>query len=384
MIYLDQAASSFPKPTTVADAMVKAVNEYGANPGRSGHQLSKCASAVIDKTREKVQKMFRNQSVDRVVFSLNATTALNQAIDGLSWKRGDHVVATTFEHNSVRRPLERLKKEKGVLVDYVRPNEDEKTWEEAILNKITSNTKLVIVTHGSNVTGEIIPVESIGVSLKNSGVMYCVDASQTAGVLPIDMEAMNIDMLAFPGHKGLLGPQGVGVLLVKNHVNLRPINVGGTGSHSEELEQPKIWPAGWESGTLNTPGIAGLLKGIQEVEKRGLSTIFEHEKSLSIHCIKGLKKLPGIHIVGPGEEENRLGVVSFYIDGVDGLEVAMILDEHYQIAVRAGLHCAPLTHESYETSDKGVIRASFGIYNTKEEVDQLVAAIEEIKDGLLE
>lgn len=384
MIYFDQAASSFPKPPSVAKAMVEAVNEYGANPGRSGHQLAKRASNVIEKTRERLQHLFRNQSVDRVIFSLNATTALNQAIEGISWNDGDQVIATSFEHNSVRRPLERLKKEKGIIVTYVRTDNHETEWVNVIQNKLTKRTKLVIVTHGSNVTGEIIPIAAIGESLKDHPAIFCVDASQTAGILPIDMTEMNIDLLACPGHKGLMGPQGVGILLLKKEMNLRPMNVGGTGSNSEEIEQPKVWPTGWESGTLNTPGIAGLLKGIEEVENRGLSAIHEHEKALAKYFIEKLHQLEGVQIIGPGANEDRLGVVAFYIEGLNGQEVAMILDEHYQIAVRAGLHCAPLTHEAFETSDKGVIRASFGIYNTKEEVDELLLAIDEIRDGLLE
>ncbi|WP_416148055.1 aminotransferase class V-fold PLP-dependent enzyme [Salipaludibacillus sp. HK11] len=384
MIYFDQAASSFPKPTTVALAMTEAVNEYAANPGRSGHHLAQRANKVIEETRKKLQKMFRNESTNRIIFSLNATTALNQAIEGISWESGDHVIATSFEHNSVRRPLERLKLEKEIEVDYVRPGENESEWTSIISRKLTEKTKLVMVTHGSNVTGEIIPIDLIGKLLKKHKAMYCVDASQTAGVLPINMTEMNIDLLAFPGHKGLMGPQGVGVLLVKNHVTLRPISVGGTGSYSEDRKQPKVWPEGWESGTLNTPGIAGLLKGMEEVEKKGLSKIFEHEKMLAFRTINGLTKVEGVRIIGPKGEEDRLGVVAFFIEGIDGQEIAMILDQHYDIAVRAGLHCAPMTHDLYETTDKGVIRVSFGLYNTESEVDKFLVAINEIRDGLLE
>lgn len=382
MIYFDQAASSFPKPPTVAKAMVKAVTEYGANPGRSGHQLAQRASGVIEETRQQLQRMFKSQSPDRVVFSLNATTALNQAIQGLTWEMGDHVIATAFEHNSVRRPLERLKQEQGIEVDYVRPDTND-GWEKAIEEKLTDRTKLVVVTHGSNVTGEIIPIEPIGELIKDHSALFCVDASQTAGVIPVNMREMSIDLLAFPGHKGLMGPQGVGVLIVKNHVNLRPVYVGGTGSRSESPEQPEIWPSGWESGTLNTPGIAGLLKGIEEVQSKGLSTIYSHEKELADYCVAELNKLDSIHTVGPQLDEERLGVVSFFIEQVSGLEVAMILDQHYDIAVRAGMHCSPLTHDALGTTDTGLIRASFGVYNTKNEIDQFLEAISEIRDGLL-
>ncbi|PYZ91790.1 cysteine desulfurase [Salipaludibacillus keqinensis] len=384
MIYFDQAASSFPKPPAVAKAMAEAVNDYGANPGRSGHQLSQRASGMIDQTRMKLQKMFRNQSSDRVVFSLNATTALNQAIQGISWEQGDRVISTAYEHNSVRRPLERVKAESGVEIDYVRPTDLLNNWVEAIESKLTERTKLVVVTHGSNVTGEMIPIQSIGSLLKDHPALFCVDASQTAGVVPINMVEMNIDMLAFPGHKGLLGPQGVGVLMVGNDVNLKPIIVGGTGTQSETPNQPAAWPVGWESGTLNTPGIVGLLKGLEEVERRGMIEIYEHEKELTLYCLEGLNRISDVHIVGPKRAENRLGVVSFNISDIDGNEIAMILDQHYGVAVRAGLHCSPLTHEFLGTIEKGLIRVSFGPYNTKEEVDTFLNAMKEIKESLLE
>ncbi|MCE7790984.1 aminotransferase class V-fold PLP-dependent enzyme [Salipaludibacillus sp. CUR1] len=386
MIYFDQAASSFPKPPEVGQAVSEAILRYGANPGRSGHKLARQANSIIETTRRKLNKMFHSHSPDRVVFSNNATSALNQAIEGLTLKRGDHVLATVFEHNSVRRPLERLKREKGVTVDYLQADGQASPgkWADVVKRHLTDRTKLVIVTHGSNVTGEIIPVKEIGDLVADHPALYCVDASQTAGVLEIDMKEMGIDLLAFPGHKGLLGPQGTGVLMVANNVSLRPVHVGGTGSASELPAQPDIWPAGWESGTLNTPGIAGLLKGLEAVEKYGLDYIHSHEKELASYCIKELEAIEGVKIVGPGAEEERLGVVSFYIKGVDSNEAAIILDEHYNIAVRAGLHCAPLTHKIYKTADSGLIRASFGIYNTFEEVDTFTDAIKEIKEGLLE
>lgn len=382
MIYLDQAASSFPKPPAVAEAMVKAVNEYGANPGRSGHTLSRQGALVIEETRQKVAQMFQCDSAKRVVFSLNATSALNQAILGLSLKNGDHIITTCLEHNSVRRPIEKLVMEKGVSVSYIPPDNEGKYSLEQLEKEIKPTTKLVAVTHGSNVTGEIFPIAEWGNALKNQQAFFLVDASQTAGVLPIQMNDLGIDLLCFPGHKGLLGPQGVGVLLAGSQVELTPIMAGGTVIYSESPFQPEEWPFLLESGTLNTPGIAGLAEGINEVNKIGLDSIYKHELELTERTINGLNQILGIQWFGPQLGEPRLGVVSFSVEGIDPHEMALILDEHFNIAVRAGIHCAPLIHKYLKTDHTGLIRASFGIYNTVSEVDAFVDAVKEISAGL--
>ncbi|UCZ53243.1 aminotransferase class V-fold PLP-dependent enzyme [Bacillus shivajii] len=383
MIYFDQASSSFPKPKMVAEAMVEAVNEYGANPGRGGHRLSQKAASVIENTRRKLSIMFQSDRADRVIFSSNATTAINQGIFGLSLAEGDHVITTSFEHNSVRRPLEKLKAEKGIRVTYLQPSISKEEAKQSLNNALTERTKLVVMTHGSNLTGEVLPIEEWGDVLKDHNALFFVDASQTAGVLPIKMIDSGIDMLAFPSHKGLLGPQGVGVLIVQLHVRLSPRIVGGTGSHSESKEQPDIWPAGLESGTLNTPGIAGLLKGLEYVEKESLEKIYAHEKHLTDLCKKGLMEMGEVEVIAPRNEVKQLGVVAFRIPGIDVNEMAMILDEHYGIAVRSGLHCTPLAHQTCNTIDTGLIRVSFGPFNTEQEVEQLIVAIQEIKEGLL-
>jgi cysteine desulfurase family protein len=383
MIYFDQAASSFPKPAGVAEAMAEAVQQFAANPGRSGHQLARRANEVVERTRKKLALLFHHDSDRHIVFSLNATTALNQAIEGLMWEPDDHIIATQLEHNAVRRPLERLKSEKNIHVTYVQ-KDSEKEWSELIEAAMTKRTKLVIVTHGSNVTGDILPLKAISEVVSEHQVLLCVDASQTAGIVDINMTTMGIDMLAFPGHKGLMGPQGTGVLMVKKHIELRPLIVGGTGNTSESPEQPETWPERLESGTLNTPGIAGLLKGIETIHNIGTKTIYEHEKKLAIRCIEGLKAIGDIEIVGPDTHHERLGVVSFLVKGIDPHELAIILDDHYHIAVRAGLHCSPLAHQVCGTSQTGLVRASFGVYNTLEEVDIFLSAVAEIKEGLLE
>ncbi|WP_096438012.1 aminotransferase class V-fold PLP-dependent enzyme [Alteribacter populi] len=382
MIYLDQAASSFPKPKTVAVAMAEAVNEYGANPGRSGHRLGRKASETIDRAREKLSSFFQCPGADRVLFYQNATQAINQGLLGFSFESGDHVIATKYEHNSVRRPLEWLKKEKGIEVTYLTPDSEGRIETKTLLDALRATTKMVVATHASNVTGTVLPVEEWGEVLHNeTSATFMVDASQTAGVLPIDMKKSGIDLLAFPGHKGLLGPQGVGVLMVKPDVKLSPIYFGGTGSHSETPLQPDVWPTGMQSGTLNTPGIAGLVKGLEAVEKMGLDNIYEHETHLTDKLIAGLSTHEEIHVVQAAAK--RLGVVSFYMDGADVHEIAMILDEHYNIAVRAGLHCAPLSHYYFNTAKTGLVRVSVGPYNTENEIDTFIEAITEIKEGLL-
>ncbi|HEX7066036.1 MAG TPA: aminotransferase class V-fold PLP-dependent enzyme [Bacillales bacterium] len=375
MIYFDQAASSFPKPQSVVHAVSEALTEYGANPGRGGHRLAKKAASIIHETRAELAGFFGLDFPENVWFYPNATAALNQALKGFPFTAGDHVIATSFEHNSVRRPLEYLKRSKGIKVSYIHPDED---WVKAI--KV--NTKLIVAAHGSNLTGIIMPVEKIAHSAKQFEIPFLVDASQTAGVLPIDMKEMGIDMLAFSGHKGLLGPQGTGALLVRDGIKLEPYMHGGTGAHSEDIGQPEQAPERYESGTLNTPGIAGLQAGLKEIKKIGLAAIYAHESELAKHCIRGLKEIEGVSVFGPDSGVERLAVISFRIDGVDVQETAIVMDQHYDIAVRAGLHCTPLGHETIGTMDGGTIRVSFGPYNTMEEVDRFLQAVQEIKYGL--
>lgn len=376
MIYFDQAASSFPKPENVVRAVSRALTEYGANPGRSGHRLSRRAASVVLETRVRLADFFGLKGPENVWFYSNATVALNQALKGFSFADGDQVVATSYEHNSVRRPLEFLKRAKGIEVRYVRPVEKE--WQAAV----TEKTKLMVAVHGSNLTGLIVPIEKMAKTAKVYGIPFLVDASQTAGVLPIHMEKMGIDMLAFPGHKGLLGPQGTGALLVQPGIELQPLIHGGTGAYSAAPMQPQHRPERYESGTLNTPGIAGLLAGLDEVQSLGLKHIHEYESELTVHCLNGLASIDGVKVYGPDTKESRLAVISFRIENVDIQETAIILDQHYDIAVRAGLHCTPLAHETVGTADVGTVRVSFGPYNTKQEVDFFLKAVKEIKIGM--
>ena len=378
MIYFDQAATSFPKPPEVVQAMTEVMTEYAANPGRGGHALSRRANDTVIRAREQLADFFGFNHSERVCFTANATAALNQAIKGFHFLEGDHVLTTSYEHNSVRRPLEYMKKAVGIEVDYVNIGEFNEFDSDAFCQAIQPNTKMIIVSHGSNLTGNIVPIDVIGEIAREKEITFLVDASQTAGIVPIHMSDMSIDLLAFPGHKGLLGPQGTGVLMVSEGIELKPLYHGGTGSSSELIEQPNQLPERLESGTLNTPGIAGLLAGLNAVKKMGLYEIRKHEQKLTEILVNRLNQIDYVHVYGP---EKRLAVIPFTIDGIDAQEIAIILDQHYEIAVRAGLHCTPLGHETIGTSRTGTVRLSVGPYNTEDEVYKVIEAIEEIVEG---
>ncbi|WP_059105086.1 aminotransferase class V-fold PLP-dependent enzyme [Shouchella shacheensis] len=375
MYYFDHAASSFPKPKTVSEAMAKAVDEYGANPGRSGHALARSAGMVVEETRGAIARMFNAAHPRHVWFYQNATQALNQALLGFPLSAGDHVIATAFEHNSVIRPLKQLEKTKGVRVTYVEPDEAGLIRSEQVSSAMTANTKAIVANHASNVTGVMLPLRAVSEIAAEKGAFFIVDASQTAGAVDIDIERDGIDLLAFAGHKGLLGPQGTGVLVSRRDVGLTPLIHGGTGHLSELDEQPGEWPERYEAGTLNTPGIAGLGAGVAEIRRLGIETIHEGEAKRTKQFLKGLNQMETVRVIGPRSEKERVAVVAFSFAGISSQEVAMILDEHYQMAVRAGLHCAPRLHQHYGTADAGLVRVSFGPYTTEEEVEALLDAL---------
>lgn len=374
MIYLDNAASTWPKPPEVAEAAKTAISDYGANPGRGGHQLARRAEQTITKTRAKLARLFGVKDPNRFLFCFHATHAINQAIQG-TLSSEDHVIISGWEHNAVARPVTALAQTKGVRVSVVEPSESG-DWLTAIQQAVSPRTKMIITTHGSNVTGEVMPVVEIGQYARSKGILYLVDASQTAGLLPYRLDEWPIDMLAFPGHKGLYGPQGTGGLYVAEGVSMYPLLFGGTGSRSEELEQPLDWPGGFESGTLNTPGLAGLGAGVDFVLRTGVERIHQHEMELTRLLWEGLKRLNGVRL--STEEMPSLPLFSFNLVGLDGQEVAMILDQHYDIAVRAGFHCAALKHRSLGT-EAGAIRVSPGYFNTPAEIESFLKAIAEIQ-----
>ncbi|CAM3588646.1 aminotransferase class V-fold PLP-dependent enzyme [Brevibacillus invocatus] len=377
IIYLDNAASTWPKPPGVKEKMAEVIEDFAANPGRGGHALAMKASKTVFRTRVQLSRLFGIQNPNNLFFYLNATQALNQAIKGFL-KEGDHVISSSVEHNSVRRPLEYMSKTKQVEVTYVEPRGDQLFHREDFVQAIRPNTRLVAISHASNLTGVILPVAELGEMAKQHGITFLVDASQTAGVLPIHVEEMKIDMLAFPGHKGLYGPQGTGGLYVHGDIDLEPLIHGGTGSQSEAIEQPTTRPDRYESGTVNTVGLAGLLEGVSYVMEKGVEDIGQHEWELVKKTIVGLGKVAGVTVYGPGSETKRVGVVSFNIQGVDASEVSFILDQQYGIATRAGYHCTPLGHQTAGTEQTGAVRASYGIFNTEKDVEILIEAVSEI------
>ncbi|MGO0063913.1 aminotransferase class V-fold PLP-dependent enzyme [Brevibacillus fluminis] len=377
IIYLDNAASTWPKPDGVKERMAEVIEGYAANPGRGGHALAMKASKVLFQTRLQVSRLFGIKNPNDLFFYMNATQALNQAIKGFV-KPGDHVITSTVEHNSVRRPLEFLRKTKQVELTYIEPRENQLFEAQDFLQAIRPETRLIAISHASNLTGVILPIEEIGKIAKERGIAFLVDASQSAGVLPIDVEKMGIHMLAFPGHKGLYGPQGTGGLYVHSSIDLEPLIHGGTGSQSEAIDQPTTRPDRYESGTANTVGLAGLLAGIQFVNEKGVEQIHQHEWGLAKQAITQLLAIDGVEVYGPSLDVERVGVIAFNVKEADAAEVSFILDQQFGIATRAGYHCTPLGHQTAGTQQRGAVRASFGVFNTEADVDALVAAIKEI------
>lgn len=376
MIYLDNAATTFPKPQEVYDEVMRCMKEYGANPGRSGHRLALEAGRVIYNTRELLGDMFNIKNPMDIVFTCNGTDGLNIAIKGLL-KKGDHVITSTMEHNSVLRPLKALEKT-GIELSIVKCDNEGFIDLDDIKKSIKANTKAIITTHASNVTGTIFPIKDIGKIAKENNLIYVVDAAQTAGLYDIDVEEMNIDVLVFPGHKSLLGPQGTGVMYIGENVCIDCIKQGGTGSSSESLVQPDIMPDKFESGTPNTPGIAGLGRGIRFIMDVGMETIRKHEEKLTQYFLDELSKIKEVIVYGPKDSKKQAPTVSINIENADSSEVGYILDSEFDIAVRTGLHCAPLAHETIGTLEAGTIRFSIGYFNTKEDIDDTIKAIKSI------
>jgi len=377
IIYLDHAATSWPKPREVVEAVHHAMLHESANPGRGSHRLAVQASRVIFGTRRSLAKLFRVSNPNDIVLTPNTTHALNLGLKGYL-RPGDHVVATSVEHNSVRRPLEYLRRTIGVEVTYLQSDAMGRITAGQVEQALTARTTLVVATHSSNLLGTIVPIGDIGEVTRKRGVRLLVDAAQSAGILPLDVEAMGIDMLAFPGHKGLLGPQGTGGLYICPDVELTPILHGGTGSQSEAVDQPDVRPDRYEAGTANTPAIAGLGAGVELILRESVEKIRDREWELTLHMLEGLSAIEGVRVLGPPTTERRTGIASFLIGNADPSEASFILDQHYGIAVRSGFHCTPLAHGSAGTAETGAVRASVGYSTTVAEVDALLAAVKEI------
>ena len=349
------------------------MKNYGANPGRAGHKLAMRAGREIYDTRENIAKLFNIENPMNIIFTSNATDSLNLAIKGVV-KEGDHIITTSMEHNSVIRPIKALE-ENGVENTIVECNKEGFLNCEDIEEAIKPNTKLIVTTHASNVCGTLIDIKKVGEIAHKHNIIYLVDASQTAGVYDIDVKDMHIDMLAAPGHKCLLGPQGTGLLYVKDNLTLKILKEGGTGSQSEDLFQPNLVPDRYESGTHNTPGIAGLNAGIKFILQEGIDKIREHEEKLCQYMLDRLNEIPNIQIYGSKSAKDRAAVISINIGNMDSGEITFLLDSEYDIATRSGIHCSPLAHKTLGTLEKGAVRFSLGYFNTEEDVDKAIEAL---------
>jgi cysteine desulfurase family protein len=379
MIYLDNAATSWPKPPQIKEAMAKFMEEIGANPGRSGHLLSIEAARIIYETREVLSNLFRVRDPSRIVFTLNATESINLALMGLL-KPGDHVITSSMEHNSVMRPLRDLEK-KGISLTIVLCSEDGTLDPREVEKKIHSTTRMIVLNHASNVTGTLLPIREVGQIARKHNLLFLVDAAQTAGTVPIDIEKDGVDLLAFTGHKSLYGPQGTGGLVIGERVNEKemiPLKLGGTGSRSEFEQQPDFLPDRFESGTQNGVGIAGLLAGVQFVLGKGVEQIRQGESSLTEKLIEGMKEITQVELYGPEKQANRIATLSFNLSQHSPSDVALHLEKEFGILCRPGLHCAPAAHRTIGTFPEGTVRFSLSAFNTETEIETAVQAVFQI------
>lgn len=372
-IYFDHAATSWPKPDAVVAAVCEQLRQGGGNPGRSGHRMSIAASRVVMRARECVAQFLGVSDPSRVAFAPHATHALNLAMYGLL-RPGDHVVTTSLEHNSVMRPLRDLESA-GVAVSVVPCDAHGVLDLEAARRAMTRETRLVVATHASNVTGTIMPIEALARLAHAHGALMLVDAAQTAGALPINIGATGIDLLAFTGHKGLMGPTGTGGLYVREGVPLRPLVRGGTGSDSAHERQPDFMPDAFESGTCHIEGLAGLGAAVEFITDVGLDAIRAHEQSLVARFLGRASEVPGLIVYGPPNVADRTGVISVNLQSASPSEVGLVLDETFGIMVRVGLHCAPAAHATIGTMPTGTVRFSVGWFNTLDQVDRAIEAL---------
>jgi len=382
-IYLDNAATSFPKPEAVYAAVDHYNRQIGVAIGRGSSRSAVEAQAIVDRCRGKVAQLLGAASADRVVFTFNGTDSLNLGIQGLL-RPGDHVVTSTIEHNSVLRPLRRAERDHGVSISLVTPDSAGRIEPAEVRAAMRHDTRLIVTLHASNVTGVVQPIADIGQIAREHGAYFLLDAAQTAGHLPIDLSQIPVDLLACPGHKGLLGPLGTGILCLRPELehSLLETRQGGTGSNSEDDWQPQSLPNKYESGNHNAPGLCGLEAALSYFDARSVQAILDEEQLLTSQLIEGLKCIDGVRIPGPPADE-RVGVVSCVIDGLDAHECANILDEDFGIQTRAGLHCAPGIHRLHGTcAGGGSLRFSLGVFNSQADVAAATEAIATISGGL--
>lgn len=385
MRYLDNASTTFPKPKEVADDVYKYMTQIGCNINRGCYQNAYNVEEIVYNTRMLLCELFDASDCKNVVFTKNVTESINTILKGFL-KPGDHILVSSLEHNCVMRPLTQLR-ENGITYSLIPCESDGTIILDAIKSVITPATKALLCTHASNVCGTILPIKEIGRICKENGILFFVDSAQTAGILPISMKEMNISALAFTGHKGLLGPQGIGGFILSNDMidKIDPLIVGGTGSFSDSIEIPNIMPDRFESGTLNLPGIIGLHASLSWIKQTGIETIYKHEMELTKKFLDGLLKLEEnglITIIGKKDTTGRLGVVSIQTRDVDIANAAFLLDEKYGIMTRVGQHCAPMAHKTLRTFPTGTLRFSFGYFNTEEDVATSLHALEDICHGI--
>lgn len=380
MIYLDNAATTLKKPETVVKAVTEALTTLG-NASRGAHEISLTTNRVIYGARKKTAAFFNCSKDDHVVFTSNSTEALNIAISG-TVDEGDHVISTVLEHNSVLRPLYRLEKERGVKLSFVKSDTKGLIDYEELEGLIRPETKAVICTHASNLTGNVLDIGKIGDIARRHGLLFILDASQSAGTLPIDMRASGISILCFTGHKSLMGPQGTGGLCIEGDIDIRPFKTGGTGVQSYLKEQPLELPTRLEAGTLNGHGIAGLSAALNFITETGIDKIHAHEMKLSRAFYEAVRTIPGVKVYGDLDAEIRCPIVTLNIRTLDSGIAADELFSVYDIAVRAGAHCAPLMHKALGTEKQGALRFSFGYYNTMDECMKAAEAVREISEAM--
>lgn len=377
MIYLDNAATTMQKPQCVAQAVADAITSFG-NSGRSAHNAALSASRTVFEARKLLAQFFNAESAECIAFTANSTMALNIAIKGVL-NKGDHVITTELEHNSVLRPLYEMEQQ-GVELSFVKSDKYGRISCNDFEKLIKSNTKAIVCTHASNLTGNVTDIECIARIAKKHNILHVVDASQTAGVLPIDVQKTGIDILCFTGHKGLLGPQGTGGMYVRKGVDIKPLLTGGSGVQSYSKTHPFQMPAALEAGTLNSHGIAGLAAAVKYINEIGIDTIYQKEQQLMLAFYNGIKDIYGVKIYGDFDNENRCAIVAINIRDYDSEKVSDVLFEQYGIATRPGAHCAPLMHKALGTAQQGAVRFSFSHFNTMEDVKCAIKAVKDIAE----